>query len=193
MASAGRLFLSFVRLNQVDMTVRETVSYMRAGYLLHMVSCLEASVCLCIFYFQDKALAHHFAVKTAIISVTIFMVLFAQLDARSRYQNYKLIKDNLFIYGFQERILKPFMKSRCQRDAMMTAAAELGMQRQCNEYFRKLRYRWYHLVPDVILTRPSVLLTKSFWVSTLFERSYKPKNKFSEAASRPLFSHTANF
>ena len=170
------------------MSVRETVSYIRAGYLLHLISCLEASVCIFIFYWQGKALAPHFALKTAVIGVTTFLVLFGQLDARSRYQNYKLIKDNLFIHGFQERMLKPFMKSRCQRDAMMTAAAELGMQQQCNEYFRKLRYRWYHLVPDIILSKPSVLLTKSFWASTLFERSYKPRNKFNEATSRPTFA-----
>jgi hypothetical protein len=106
------------------------------------------------------------------------MPLFAQLDARSRYQNYKLVKDNLFAYGFQKRIVKPFIKSRCQRDAVKAAAYDLGRSQQCKEYFRINGYKWYHLTPDVIFKDPSLLLTKNFWITTLFAKTYHSKIDF---------------
>jgi len=110
--------------------------------------------------------------KLIILSPMIGLPLFAQLDARSRYQDYKLVKDNLFVYGFQKRIVKPFIKSRCQSDAAKAAAYELGMLQQCKEYFRINGYKWYHLAPDIIFKDPSLLLTKKFGVTTLFAKAY---------------------
>jgi len=117
------------------------------------------------------------------LSPTIGLPLFAQLDARSRYQNYKLVKDNLYTYGFKTRFLKPFIKSSCQRAAVKVAAVELGMLHQCREYFKRNGYKWYHLIPDIVLKKPSVLFTKNFWSTTLFTKTYHPridfeKNKF---------------
>jgi hypothetical protein len=111
------------------------------------------------------------------------MPLFAQLDARSRYQDYKFVKDRLYLYGFQTRILKPFMKSRCQRDAAKTAATELGMMRQCEEYLKQKGYEWYHLFPDILFKQPSILLTKNFWMTTLFAKTYRPQINFSKRKS----------
>ena len=108
--------------------------------------------------------------------------LIAQLDIRSRYQNYKLVKDNLYIYGFQTRLVKPFIRSRCQRDAVKVAADELGMLHQCREYFKSNGYKWYHLVPDIVLKKPSVLFTQNFWSTTLFTKTYHPRIDFEKTA-----------
>jgi len=108
--------------------------------------------------------------------------LIAQLDIRSRYQNYKLVKDNLHIYGFQTRLVKPFIRSSCQRDAVKVAADELGMLHQCREYFKSNGYKWYHLVPDIVLKKPSVLFTKNFWSTTLFTKTYHPRIDFEKTA-----------
>jgi len=116
----------------------------------------------------------------------IGMPLFAQLDARSRYQNFKLIRDSLHTHGFQKRILKPFIKSRCQRDAIKAAAGELGMLDLCKQYFKESGYRWYHLLPDVVRTKPSVLLTRNFWVTTIFEKTYHSKFDFDNEYSLVL-------
>jgi hypothetical protein len=111
------------------------------------------------------------------------MPLFAQLDARSRYQNYKLVKDRLYLHGFQPRIIRPFMKSRCQRDAVNAAAYELGMSANCKTYFRNEGYKWYNLFPDVIFLDPWILYTKNFWITTLFSKTYHSKINFENKTS----------
>lgn len=163
------------------MPEKRIISYLKAGYLLHIITLLELLFFLCLFYFVDIKgwmVSGGIFVKLLALSPAIGMPLFAQLDARSRYQNYKLIKDNLYVYGFQKRILKPFMKSRCQRDAIKAAADELGMLHLCEEYFKTSGYRWYHLLPDILFNKPSVLLTKNFWLTTLFIKTYHSKVHF---------------
>jgi hypothetical protein len=58
------------------------------------------------------------------------------------------------------------------------AADELGMLDQCREYFKSNGYKWYHLVPDVVLKKPFVLFTKNFWSITLFTKTYHPRIDF---------------
>ncbi len=161
---------------------RKTISYLKAGYLLHLITLSEIIFFGLSFYFVDVvswfSSSDYIILKLIVISPSICMPLFAQLDARSRFQNYKLVKDHLYIYGFQTRILKLFIKSRCQRDAAKTAAEELGLSNQCREFFRSNGYKWYHLFPDAILKKPSILLTKNFWITTLFTKTYHPKIDF---------------
>ncbi|HEY0433166.1 MAG TPA: hypothetical protein VGC95_04805 [Chitinophagaceae bacterium] len=156
-------------------------SYLRAGILLHVITVVEIGCFTSLFCFADMdswfSPSYSF-LKYIAFSPSVGMPLFAQLDARSRYQNYKLIKDNLYRYGFQKRILRPFIKSRCQRDAIRAAAMELGMLDVCRDFFRTQGYRWYHMLPDVVFDQPSVLLTKNFWVTTLFEKNYQPKHNY---------------
>jgi hypothetical protein len=171
--------------------LRTFVSYLRAGYLLHIITFIEIS-CFSFLYdllnisswFDND---NHLILKLIAVSPAVGMPLFAQLDARSRYQNYKLVKEHLYVYGFQPRILKPFRKSRCQRDAAIAAASELGLSAPCKNYFKSYGYSWYHLLPDMIFANPEILLTRSFWVTTLFTRTYHPKVDF----RKPDFSDLA--
>jgi hypothetical protein len=163
-------------------TLRNTVSYLKAGYLLHLITLIEMVAFSFLYgvlnissWFDDSS---YLILKLMAVSFCAGMPLFAQLDARSRYQNYKLIKEHLFLYGFQPRILKPFRKSRCQRDAAIAAANELGLSLECRKYFESFGYRWYHLLPDMIFKKPGILLTKNFWMTTLFTTTYHPKTDF---------------
>src|SRR5215467_4364764 len=135
---------------------KKIISYLKAGFLLHLMTLTE----LLIFFFllsspgfRSWIAGNYSFLKLLAISPASCLPLMAQFDARSRYQNYKLIKDNLYIYGFQKRLLKPFIKSRCQRDAIKAAAGELGILHLCTEYFRDSGYRWYHLLPDVVFDK----------------------------------------
>jgi hypothetical protein len=161
---------------------KKVVSYLKASYLLHAITIFEIIFFSSLYYFIDVvswfSSSDYMILKLLAISPSICMPLFAQLDARSRFQNYKLVKDHLYLYGFQPRILKPFLKSRCQRDAAIAAANELGLSNHCREYFRGFGYKWYHLFPDIIFKQPSVLLTKNFWLTTLFTKTYHPKIDF---------------
>jgi hypothetical protein len=100
------------------------------------------------------------------------MPFFAQLDAYSRFQNYKKLKDQMYKYGFNLRILKPVLKSRCQRDAALVAAEELGQKEACMAYFHENGYRWYHLLPDFAFRSPQFLLAPVFWRTTFFVPYY---------------------
>ncbi len=98
--------------------------------------------------------------------------VFAQLDARSRYQNYKLLRDLFYLYGFKYRFVRALRHSRCQRDAAYVAALESGFSTRLSRYYLKCGYRWYHLLPDFIWTKPAYLLSRHFWKTTFFARTY---------------------
>lgn len=183
------------------MLTKRIISYLRAGCLLHLITLFEMVFFSGLYFTFDifSWLKSDFLfLKLVALSPTVCMPLFAQLDARSRYQDYKLVKDHLHVYGFQRRILKPFLKSRCQRDAAKAAASELGMSQQCEDYFKGRGYKWYHIYPDMIFTRPELLLTKNFWLTTLFAKTYHPKIDFGKIESpgrfaKKLTSADANF
>ena len=99
----------------------------------------------------------------------------SQLDARSRWQNYKQIKDQLYGFGYRERIFKPVLKSSCQRHAALVAAAEVGYRAQVLIFFRSRGYRWYHIPPDFVMSHPQFLLSRHFWRTTFFAPTYHPK------------------
>ena len=162
------------------------VSYLKVGYLLHAITAGEL-LFFVLFYYSVGAVSwfensDYISLKILALSPIVCMPVFAQLDARSRFQNYKLIKDHLYLYGFQPRILKPFVKSRCQRDAVIAAAQELGLAEHCKAYFKSFGYKWYHLFPDVVFKTPAILLTKNFWQTTLFTKTYHPKIDFEKIA-----------
>ena len=106
---------------------------------------------------------------------SLLLLLFSQADARSRFQNYKQAKDLLYENGFDQRIIRLFTGSRCQRDAVRVAACDLGMGRQINAYFHAQGFRFYHLLPGFIFKRPGLLLTRKYWQKTLFENTYTSK------------------
>jgi hypothetical protein len=103
------------------------------------------------------------------------MVL-SQLDARSRWQNYKQIKDYLYGFGYRERIFKPVLKSSCQRNAALIAAEELGYRARVEAFFRSQGYRWYHIPPDFVFSHPQFLFSRHFWRTTFFAPTYHPKH-----------------
>ncbi len=154
-------------------------SYLRAGYFLHMITL--AGLLLLFMASSHFSVSFTDGLNAGIVFKWVLLLflavlpLFSQLDARSRYQNYKQIKDQLFLYGFDRRIFKPVLKSRCQRDAALAAAEELGYGKSCRAYFRTGGYRWYHLAPDFLFQTPYLLLTRTFWRTTFFMPTYRPK------------------
>jgi len=157
-------------------------SYLRAGCFLHVITLAElALLCMVSSYFSGSSSALADAdifLKLILISFFPVLLLFSQLDARSRYQNYKQLKDQLFLYGFDRRIFKPILGSRCQRDAALAASEELGYGNKCRTYFKTCGYRWYHLTPDFIFQTPYFLMTRAFWRRTFFAPTYRRKVDF---------------
>ena len=90
------------------------------------------------------------------------------------------------MYGFKTRILMPVLKSRCQRDAALVSAKELGLYHQCQKFFQVHGYRWYHLLPDFVFKKPQFLITKYFWQTTFFAPYYPPKIDFSDLSREKI-------
>ncbi|QJB58330.1 hypothetical protein HFN16_01640 [Pseudodesulfovibrio sp. zrk46] len=92
----------------------------------------------------------------------LVVALFALADAVSRHREYKRIKAMFVRFGYRERILRPLARSRCQRDAAIFAADETGHGDTARQYFSKLGYRWYHIMPDLVVRNPFAFLSPSF-------------------------------
>ncbi|MDT3403481.1 hypothetical protein [Mucilaginibacter terrae] len=110
----------------------------------------------------------------------IFMVVF---DGWSRYQNYKRIKDYLFVHGFTPKIARLYKGSKCQRTAFLVAARELGMEDKVISYYRRLGIKWYHFVPHFMIKDPWFLFKKYFWSRTFMEKHYEPKFNYRELSA----------
>jgi hypothetical protein len=110
----------------------------------------------------------------ALVSLMSFLVsVCAFLDARSRVQDYKRAKDLFFENRSQQtRIARLFIHSKCQREAALVAARDLGMEAQVGATYAAMGYRWYHILPDAALRRPGLFLTWAYWRKTLFAPAY---------------------
>ncbi len=165
-------------------------SYIRVGRLLHIITITECLIALFVVprLYSTDPLNHLnlFLLKFAGICFLVSLPIFTQLDAWSRYQYYKQLKDQLYIYGYKNRILRPALKSRCQRDAATAAAAELGLNDVCKQFFKSRGYRWYHVLPDFIVNQPQFLLSRCFWITTFFVSFYTPKIDFSVLSSESI-------
>ena len=104
--------------------------------------------------------------------VHIFLVI---MDGWSRFQNYKRAKDLFFIHGFNSRIPEMYLGSKCQRNAAIVAAEELGYKDEIMDYFQGRGIRWYHYIPYFMLHDPLFLFRNYFWERTFLEKVYESK------------------
>lgn len=102
----------------------------------------------------------------------LFITLFAEADARSRFQEYQRVRDLLQRYGWNRRFIKPISRSRCQRDAIQVAAERAGYKTEVIQFYRDRGYRWYHIIPDALLKDPRNFFTYSFIRGSFFVRNY---------------------
>lgn len=167
-------------------------SYLLSGRLLHFITFLE----LILIYFAlplvlkintDNSILM-LLLQFWLVGYLLSLPVLSQLDARSRYQNYKQIKDQLYIYGCNTLIFQPVLKSRCQRDAALISAKELGLYKFCDDIFKKNGYRWYHLLPDFVFKKPQFLITKYFWASTFFAPTYKAKIDYASLEKKDILN-----
>ncbi len=154
---------------------KKVLTFLRAGRVLHFF--FLSSLALFLISFNHVKFE-----GLAFISIPGFLSMFffslcitTELDAYSRYQNYKMVKDLYYKYGFREMISKPFSKSSCQRDAAVEAARQLKISDQVEKYFYKLGYRWYHIIPSMLIDKPFMFFTKDYWTSTFFVPRYTSK------------------
>lgn len=96
----------------------------------------------------------------------VWGAVLCQADAFSRYREFKRLRRLLVRYGFRPALFKLVSASRCQRDAALLAAREAGCAAQARRVFQELGYRWYHILPDVIMANPLHFFHPRFLRST---------------------------
>lgn len=154
---------------------QRSLQYIRIAGLLHIVTVIG---CLCFFWFghlsRDGASGQNGSnpIYFVLSAYGLGLIFFSQMDARSRFQNYKQAKDLLYENGFQARIINLFSISRCQRDAVRVAAHDLGMGCLMDSYLEARGYRWYHVLPGFVFSKPGLFLTRNYWQKTLFVETY---------------------
>ncbi len=165
------------------------ISYLKVGKLLHLITIIEIAAIILLLpellSIVNEPISLMLVVKICLVLYLIWLPLSAQLDARSRFQNYKKIKDQLYLNGYQHRILKPVLKSRCQRDAAKVAANELGYMKNCCQYFKSHGYKWYHVLPDWLFRSPQYLFSSFFVRTTFFAPTYHSKINYKEVILQP--------
>jgi len=110
----------------------------------------------------------------------IFLVT---LDAWSRFQNYKRVKDYFYMHGFTPKVASRYKGSKCQRTAVIVAANELGLQNEVQRYYHRVGVRWFHFVPQFMVNDSLFLFKRYFWSRTFMEKYYAPKFNFKELTS----------
>lgn len=142
-------------------------SYLSAGVSLHAMTLVECLLLLATLYWIDVRPA-----KVGLVAALSVIFLFTQLDARSRYQEFKKIRDQLVRLGPDPRLFLSLSRSRCQRDAVLAAARQLGHGTACRRCFAAAGYRWYHLVPAAIRQTPWHVFSAAFLKATFFAPTY---------------------
>lgn len=158
------------------------LSYWNVGVLLHCS----------VFLFLLESYFYWLKLKSAYIEGGIIQTLFwlgcllfafshvflVIMDAWSRFQNYKRIKDHLYVHGFTPKLARHYSGSKCQRNAVLVAAAELGLRNQVEVYYNKIGIKWFHFIPQFMVRDPFFLFKRYFWSRTFMEKYYKPRFNF---------------
>ena len=153
--------------------------FVLVGRLLHLTALISAL--MVIFFWRlawESWINENMTLFVLYTYLTLYMLsipIFAELDARSRYQNFKMVRDLFFKFGYKSRFIKSMQYSKCQREAAIMAGRETGYAEQVNSYFRSAGRKWYHYFPSFILTKPTFLFTKQFWITTFFVKYYPTK------------------
>lgn len=162
---------------------KKSVRFIRVGRLLHLVSLLGGML----FWVCGQYTLNLFQLENWWATVCwgylsiygIILIWFAQKDAICRYQNYKMAKDLFYEKQARElsrkRVASLFGISKCQREAAMVAARDIGIDLEIGRHYRDMGYRWYHLIPDRVVQSPTILFTRSYWKKTLFVPYYQSR------------------
>ncbi len=170
------------------------VSYLRVGKLLYISLGLFVAESyffwqlLLRFNYKDKPLLHILLILCFLFSfVHIFLVL---MDGWSRFQNYKRIKDQFYIHGFDVRLAGNYQGSKCQRNAAIIAAKELGMEKEILNFYRKRGVRSFHFIPHFMIQDPFFIFRRYFWSRTFLEKPYKSKFNYRKIYSSQILAST---
>lgn len=180
-ARVAELFLLFQRMHRPLLPKQppKFISYLRVGKLLYISLGLFALESVFFWKLFQRSL-----LKGDLLFQIIWMLCFlfsfihiflVLMDGWSRYQNYKRVKDQFYIHGFDIRLASNYKGSKCQRMAAIVAASELGMEKEIRGFYMKCGVKSFHFIPYFMIQDPLFLFRKSFWSRTFLEKPYRSK------------------
>ena len=148
--------------------------YLAASPLPTATCLLSAAMAACLSLLGVHLLREGHALECLALQVVTLgwtgLAGFALADSISRYREYVRMRNAFKRFGLRRRILKRAAGSRCQRDAALAAAGEIGRVPEARGYFRSMGYRWYHILPDRVIANPLVFFSPSFLMTGFFSR-----------------------
>ena len=151
--------------------VNEVLRYLRAAPFPHLTTIKVSSLAVIAgveahFVLTQPEMSWIGWLWVVLTGLFAWGVVLCQADAFSRYREFKRLRRLLLRYGFRPGLFRLVAASRCQRDAALLAARETGYRAQAKRVFRELGYRWYHILPDVIMANPLYFFHPRFLRST---------------------------
>ena len=163
----------------LSITYQRTIRFILVGKSLHFIALIGLIVFLFslnnIITFEGSFLNLIYLFWCYVSLFGLSLPVFAEMDAVGRYQDYKKIKDVIFKYGFDARLLRPFMNSKCQRDSILAASKDLKYLKKTRLLFYNEGYRWYHVLPGKFIKNPLIIFRNEFWYKILFANTYHLK------------------
>lgn len=148
-------------------TLAPMLTYVRAAPLPHLLTVVSVAVSEVVAVLACLAESGLVSWPLRISSLGwLGLALLAQADAFCRWREYRRVKAMFDRWGYYPRMLSPLARSRCQRDAGMYAAKEAGFGHLARAHYRTLGYRWYHLMPDLVVQNPVNFLSPGFLKAT---------------------------
>ncbi|THD65709.1 hypothetical protein E7Z59_14055 [Robertkochia marina] len=168
---------------QVPKQPHPIVSYFRVGRLLYYSMFLFVLESWVFYVMLSNAIENNAAWWVIFFWLWCFGFSFVHIflvmaDGWSRYQNYKRAKDLFYAHGYKDRIARLYIASKCQRNAALEAAKELGLEAEVQAYYRKVGVKWWHYIPYFMIQDPLFFIRKHFWNRTFLEKNYVPKYNY---------------
>ena len=165
--------------SRVEIKLKLFLRYLKVGRFLHIMTLISLTIFGWSFSYLEVSnsifdLIHFLYLFLSLFGITVAII--SQLDAFGRFQNYKQLKDKFYEYGFNLRLIRPFMFSKCQRDAILVASEDFDSKDKVKLYFYEKGYRWYHVLPDVFVDNPLLIFKMEFWNKILFTKYYEFQN-----------------
>lgn len=157
------------------MSLEDIISYIKVAPFPHTFSTLFGGVSILSYGSFIGEITSGDYLSAAVYSTTSLLSfgigVFAEFDAKSRFSEYKRVKSLLDRYGWNEKVIKPLLYSRCQRDAGRLAASQLGYGDEVKEFYKDKGYSWYHIIPDYLIENPKYFFDKDFWKASFFQKT----------------------
>lgn len=99
-----------------------------------------------------------------VTTLSALIAILSLLDFRGRLKEFHYHLEALIGGHIPLAVLMRICKySHCQRQSLVLAGDVLGVGDQIRYKYYSMGYRWWHIAPDWLFTKPQIVFTLKFW------------------------------